>query len=435
MVKSKSPIFPSIRLPMAESEPLPKVVRAELSHPESAAIKDVDRNVIKLLNASKRFKLLARGSRVAITCGSRGIKAKPNIVRAAVSWLKNRGYEPFIVPAMGSHGGGTAEGQTRLLQELGYTESSMGCRVEATMEVVQKGFTSQGVPVYLDKNAAESDAILVINRVKQHTSFPRDNESGIVKMVAIGLGKAEGARLVHRLGPIGYSDVLPEWAQVVIDNSPITYGIGIVENSRHEPAILKGAEPENFHEVDSSLLIAAKKLLPTLPFDQIDVLIVETLGKNISGSGMDPAVSGRAEIRGKPNPIRPFVHKLVILGVTPESHGNGLGIGAADFTTKKVVENLDLYAMYLNATTATSVEKVRIPPVLADESQAIRAAVASSWRLDGENARLCIIKSTLHLDQVLISTELAAELGEGGKIISDPTNLEFDKNGNLLTRV
>jgi hypothetical protein len=435
MDKTNSPIFPLIRLPMAETEPLPSVFRVRLKHPDAPAIENIRKVVRNSLNASKRFSNLSQGSHVAITCGSRGIKAKPSVVRASVEWMKERGFKPFIVPAMGSHGGGSAEGQTTLLDELGYSERSMDCPVKATMEVVQKGITSQGVPVYIDRYASEADAVLVINRVKQHTSFPRNIESGIVKMVSIGLGKAEGARLVHRLGPVGYSEVLPEWASIAIDNSSIAYGLGIVENSKHEAVIIRGAEPENFHDIDSQLLISAKKLLPRLPFSQIDVLVVQTLGKNISGSGMDPAVTGRAEIRGKDNPEKPFIHKLVILGVTQESKGNGLGIGAADFTTKAVVDNLDLYAMYLNATTATSVEKVRIPPVLADESQAIRAAVASSWRLDGENARLCIIRSTLNLDEVLVSESLALELGEQDDIISDLMELKFDSSGQLLTRI
>ena len=430
----QSPNFPVIRLPMAENEPLPPVARVRLRHPEAAAIADIEGMTRNLLDQSKRLTTLAAGASVAITCGSRGIKSKPAVVRASVQWLKERELAPFIVPAMGSHGGGTAEGQVGLLAELGYTEETMGCPIKASMEVVERGTTSHGVTVSFDRNAAEADAVLVINRVKQHTSFPRDIESGIVKMVSIGLGKAEGARLVHRLGPIGYADVLPEWARIAIDNTPVAYGIGIVENAHHEAAVIEGAEPEDFHTVDAGLLVQAKRLLPKLPLGQIDVLVVEMLGKNISGSGMDPAVSGRADIRGKDNPAEPFVHKLVLLGVTPESHGNGLGVGVADFTTKAVADGLDLYAMYLNATTATSIEKVRIPPVLADDEQAIRAAVASSWRLDGENARLCVIRSTLHLDEVLLSPALIAELGDAGEVISEPMPIEFDGDGRLLTR-
>ena len=435
MSKQNSPNFPIIRLPVAETEPLPFVYRVKLNHPYSAPINDIPGHIIGLLEKSKRLNTLPEGGSVAVTCGSRGIKSKPEIVRTAINWLKGRGLKPFIVPGMGSHGGSTADGQMQLLKELGFSEDTMGCPVKATMDVVELGKTSHNIPVYFDQNASEADGVLVINRVKQHTSFPREIESGIVKMIAIGLGKAKGARLIHRLGPKGYSDVLPECARVAIDKSNIAYGIGIVENSHHEATFIEGAEPEDFHSVDSQLLIKAKELLPKLPFGQIDVLIVQELGKNISGSGMDPAISGRAEIRGKPNPDRPFVNKLVVLGVTPESHGNGLGIGAADFTTKRVVDGLDLYAMYLNGTTATSVEKVGIPPVLADDSQAIRAAVASSWRLDGENARLCIIKSTLHLDEILLSPSLVDDLGDYGSVISEKMNIEFDDLGNLVTKL
>ena len=321
-----------------------------------------------------------------------------------------------------------------LLAELGFTEEAMGCPIEASMEVVRLGETSAGIPVHFDRRAFEADAVLVVGRVKSHTSFDREVESGLTKMVAIGLGKAEGARFVHRLGVRGYMEVLPEWARIAIREAPVAYGIAIVENAAREAAVIEGAEPEDFYETDARLLKTAKGCVPKLPFEQIDVLAVERLGKNISGTGMDPAVTARFDIRGRPNPPAPVISKLVVLGLTPETHGNGLGVGNADYTTKAVADRLDLYAMYMNACTATFTERVRIPAVLASDKAALQAAVGTSWHLDGADARLCLIRSTLHLETVLVSPPLAEELNGAGEVLGEAEALRFDDEGRLLTR-
>ena len=437
-LNTPSPTFPAIALPQFENESLPPVMPVALHHPDVPALADVAGATRAALDASRRLTALPAGARVAITCGSRGIQSKPAVVKAAVDWLTDRGLSPFIVPAMGSHAGAVAEGQVTLLAELGFTEEAMGCPIEASMEVVRLGMTSAGVPVHFDRRAFAADAVLVVGRVKSHTSFDREVESGLTKMVAIGLGKAEGARFVHRLGVRGYMEVLPEWASIAIREAPIAYGIAIVENAAREAAVIEGAEPETFYETDARLLKVAKGYVPKLPFEQIDVLAVETLGKNISGTGMDPAVIARYEIRGRPNPPAPEVSKLVVLGMTTETHGNGLGVGAADFTTKAVADNLDLYAMYMNACTATFTERVRIPAVLANDKAALQAAVGTSWRLDGAEARLCLIRSTLHLDTVLVSPPLAAELNNGlggaDRVLGEAEPLRFDDEGRLLTR-
>jgi hypothetical protein len=434
MSNRATPDFPAIRLPQFEKEPLPPVMLARLKHPAGAALDDAVAATVTALEKSKRLPKLKAGARVAITCGSRGIQSKPLVVKTTVAWLKKRGFTPFIVPAMGSHGGAVAEGQVKLLAELGFTPESMDCPIEATMEVVQLGKTSHGLPVYFDANAAKADAVIVINRIKSHTSFDREVESGLSKMVAIGLGKAQGARFVHRLGTVGYKEVIPEWSRLAIANSPIVYGIGIVENASKKPAVIEGTEPEDFYATDARLLSLAKSFIPKLPFEQMDVLVIELMGKNISGVGMDPAVTGRFDIRYLPNPPKPVINKLVLLGITPEAHGNAIGIGAADYITKSVADDLDLYAMYMNACTSTFTERVRIPPVMADDKAALQAAIGTSWRTDGENARLCIARSTLHLDQVLISPSLADDLGERGEVMSEPAPLRFDANGRLVTR-
>ena len=233
-----------------------------------------------------------------------------------------------------------------------------------------------------------------MNRIKAHTSFEREIESGLSKMVAIGLGKAEGARLIHRLGAIGYLEVLPEWAGIAIAAAPIAYAIGIVENAEKHAAIIEGAEPEDIATTDARLLPVAKANTPKLPFAQIDVLVVECIGKNISGTGMDTGVIGRSDIRGRPSQDNPLIHKLAVLNLTPEAHGNGLGLGLADFMTAEAANSLDLYAMYMNSCTSTFTERVRLPIVLADEKEVLQAAAATCWRLNGGDARLCIIRST-----------------------------------------
>ena len=434
MSKANRPIFPAIHLPQFADEPLPEVVTAKLHHPVTPALDDVASTTRAVLERSHRFKELPAGSRVAITCGSRGIRSMPLVVATAVNWLKERSLRPFIVPAMGSHGGARAESQTALLAELGYTPQSMGCKIESSMEVVQIGTTSHGIPVWIDKKASEADAILIVNRIKAHTSFDREVESGLSKMVAIGLGKAEGARLIHRLGAIGYLEVLPEWAGIAIAAAPIAYAIGIVENAEKHAAIIEGAEPEDIATTDARLLPVAKANTPKLPFAQIDVLVVERIGKNISGTGMDTGVIGRSYIRGRPSQDNPLIHKLAVLNLTPEAHGNGLGLGLADFMTAEAANSLDLYAMYMNSCTSTFTERVRLPIVLADEKEVLQAAAATCWRLNGGDARLCIIRSTLHLDQILVSPVLAEELGDKGEILDSPQQLEFDDSGRLLTR-
>ena len=434
MSESDRPVFPAIRLPQFADEPLPEVVTAKLHHPVTPPLNDVATATRAALDKSRRFAVLKSGARVAITCGSRGIQSKPAVVASAVAWLEEKGFAPFIVPAMGSHGGARADSQTALLAELGYTPDSMGCDIESSMEVVQIGATSQGIPVWFDKNASEADATLVINRIKAHTSFDREIESGLTKMVAIGLGKAEGARLIHRLGAVGYLDVLPEWAAIAIEAAPIAYAIGIVENAEKLAAIIEGAEPQDIMATDARLLPVAKSNTPKLPFEQIDVLVVERMGKNISGTGMDTGVVGRSDIRGRPSHDNPLIHKLAVLDLTPEAHGNGLGLGLADFMTQEAANSLDLYAMYMNSCTSTFTERVRLPVVLADEKEVIQAAAATCWRLDGGDARLCIIRSTLHLDHILISPALAEELGDKGEVLDSPKPLQFDEAGRLLTR-
>ena len=342
--------------------------------------------------------------------GSRGIANIPKVVAAAVKHLKQREFKPFIVPAMGSHGGATAEGQAGMLAHLGVTEETVGAPVRATMETVEYASTMHGIACRFDRNAAEADAVLCINRVKAHTSFDRPVESGLTKLVAVGLGKQAGAQNVHRIGPKGYTEVLPALARIAIEHSPIAYGIALVENADKQLVMIEGVEPESFSASDEKLLKVAKSLAPRLPFDRIDCLVVEWIGKEISGAGMDPAVVGRVGIRTVPDPEPPYVNKLAILGVTEDSAGNGVGIGNADYTTRGVANGLDLTSIYMNAITAGGTEGARIPAVLPNDETVLRAMAATCWRTDPENAGFCQIRSTLFIGEILISPYLYEQI-------------------------
>jgi Lactate racemase N-terminal domain len=432
-----SPTFPAVHLPHLEDVPIPPMLRLRLIHPKGGPIADVAGAVDEALAGSRRFADLHRGASVAVAVGSRGIAHIPEVVAAAVRHLKQRGFAPFIVPAMGSHGGATAEGQAGVLAHLGVTEATVGAPIRATMETVEYGATLNGIPCRFDKNAAEADAVLCINRVKAHTSFDRPIESGLTKLIAVGLGKQAGAQNVHRLGPRGYTEVLPALARIAIEHTPIAFGIALVENADKELVVIEGVEPDAFAATDERLLKLAKSLAPHLPFEQLDGLIVELIGKEISGAGMDPAVVGRVGIRSVPDPGKPFVNKLAVLGVTEDSYGNAVGLGNADYTTRKVANGVDLLPMYMNSITAGGTEGARMPAVLPDERTVLQAMVATCWRSDLENVRFCQIRSTLHLHEILITPALLPELEGRPDVarLSDPAPLQFSAAGELLTRV
>lgn len=431
-----SPSFPVVELPHLRDVPLPPLMQVRLAQPTDPPVADIAASVDAELKKSARLAGLPPEAQVAVAVGSRGVAQIDRLARATVRYLRDRGLVPFIVPAMGSHGGGTAAGQTDVLAHLGVTEESVGAPVCATMDVVHYGEMAEGVPTAFDRIAAAADAIVLLARVKPHTSFDRAIESGLTKMVAVGLGKAEGARNVHRLGARGLSEIMPALAKIALNNAPIAYGLAVVEDAAHELVTIEGVEPEDFDTADTRLLQRAKSLLARLPFDQIDVLVVEQVGKEISGAGMDYAVTGRTDLRGVANPPKPFVNKLVALGLTEATAGNGVGLGVADYTTRAAANGLDLKAMYMNVITSSFIEKARVPIVLATEQAAVQAALATCWRLDPENARYCQIRSTLHLDRVLLSPSLYADIAgtPGVEQLSEPAPLRFDEAGGLRDR-
>ena len=431
-----SPRFPAVRLPYLDQVELPPVMRVRLRHPHADPHPDVEGAVAAAVRASPSLQALRRGSSVAVAVGSRGIAGVPILARSLIGALQAMGHAPFVVPAMGSHGGATADGQLAVLANLGVTEQTVGAPVRATMETVEYGATEDGIPCRFDAHAAGADAVVVIARVKSHTSFDRDIESGLVKMVAVGLGKQAGASNVHRLGPRGYTEVLPALAGIALRHSPLAFGIAVVENGAHQLVTVEGVEAADFFDADRRLLKQAKALLARLPFAQLDALLVERMGKEISGTGMDIAITGRADLRTVP-PSGPLLHRLAVLELTEATHGNAVGVGVADFATLAVANGVDLVATYMNNLTSTAVEKGRIPLVLPTERDVVRALIATSWALDAACVRYCQIRDTLSLDEILVSPALFGELAgrDDAEALSDPEPMRFSDEGRLLTRL
>lgn len=319
---------------------LPRMLKVR-QHFERRGITDLPAHVSREVGRMLAARAIRPGSRIAIAVGSRGINHIPEIVAQVVAEVRKAGGEPFIIPAMGSHGGGTAEGQAEVLKNLGVTAERVGAPIISSLDVVQIGETEEGLPVYLDKNAAGADGIILVNRVKAHTDFHGPTESGLIKMLCIGLGKHKQATLVHYYGVYGLLELIPKMARVVLAKASIICGVAVVEDAYDEPARVIALAPPEIEAREKELLLESKALMPSLPFDALDVLVVDRLGKNISGTGMDTNIIGRLMIRGEKEPDSPRINKIVLLDLTEETHGNALGVGLADFTTRRLVEKID----------------------------------------------------------------------------------------------
>jgi hypothetical protein len=378
------------------------------------------------------------GMRVAITAGSRGIADKPAVVRAAGQWLRSVGAEPFAVPAMGSHGGATAEGQLRVLGDLGMTEQSLGMPIRATMETVDLGPVPGGPTAYLDRNAYDADAILLVNRVKAHTDFKADIESGLAKILAIGLGKQRGAEGIHLYGPANLGRWIPRVARRIIDTGRVLGGLAIVENAYDRAARVEFVEPAGIGgPAEMRLLDDAKRLMATLPFDDLDVAVIQVIGKDKSGSGIDTNVVGRMMIRGSAEFERPRITNIALLDVSGASHGNAIGVGLADFIPFRLLERMDLRSMYINAMTSGlgGTQRGRIPMAMPTDRDAVAAALLTCGRADLGGARLVQLRNTLDLEHLLVSESLRdeAERNPRLEILPGSSPMTFDSEGRLET--
>jgi hypothetical protein len=409
---------------------LPKMLRLRQTFPRPR-VADVPAAVASALAAAR---LPVRpGDTVAVGAGSRGIAAIDVVVAATVRFLQDLGARPFVFPAMGSHGGGTAEGQLSVLQHYGITPATMGCPVRATMDVVQVGETL-GLPVWLDQYAAEADWIGLVNRIKPHTDFKGSIESGLFKMMTIGLGKWKGAVQYHRANVThGYETVITAVGRAMLAGARIGFGVGIVENGYDETAHIEAFSAQDLEAGERRLLTSARQWMARLPFSPIDVLVVEQIGKNISGSGMDTNVIGRPTNPFEPFPAEPKITWIVALDLTGESYGNATGLGNADFTTRRLVDKIDMKATLINTITACAVGGAKVPATFETDREAIETALDCIGLTPPERARVVRIKNTLMLGALDVSEAYAADVaGRSDLTVLGEAPLGFDAAGRLI---
>jgi hypothetical protein len=374
-----------------------------------------------------------RGRRIALTAGSRGIAQIAVVLRAAVDHLRRCGADPLIVAAMGSHGRGTSEGQRRLLAHLGITQETVGAPISTRMETVVIGHTPDGLAVFCDRVAAGCDGILVVNRIKLHTIFFEPFGSGLMKMLGVGLGKVEGATQIHRQGLTALPGAIRAMAQVYLDRGMVVGGLAVVENARDEPAIVEALFPHELVEREMALFARAREMMPRLPVDEMDVLVVDQVGKNFSGTGMDPNIIGRMRVLGLPEPASPRIGRIVALRLSPASEGNANGIGLADLTTQRLVDAIDREVTNLNAITSTFLQRTFIPITLPSDRDAIVTAFKTLGIDEPRKARVVRIANTLHLERLLVSQAVAEEMhDQDGVEIGESREWPFDPDGWLI---
>lgn len=396
-------------------------------------ISDIEGEMKRVLSRPEFKASIKPGMKIAITAGSRGISNIASITREVADYVKNMGGIPFLIPAMGSHGGATAEGQKALLESYGITEEYIGAPIHATMEVVKLCELDNGTPVYIDRYANEADGIIIINRIKAHTNFRGSYESGILKMIAVGLGKQYGANILHGGDPRKMGDRVYEFGSAILRNTPTLFAVGIIENAYDKTYQITGLTPEEIEKEEPILLKKSKSLMPKILFDNLDVLIVDQVGKNISGTGMDPNItytffsetgidtSGRAQ-------------RIIVLDLSEETHGAASGLGLADATTRRAFDKIDINKTYPNSLTVGMMESPRIPMVLDSDKLAVQAAIKTATGADKKNLRMVRIKDTLHLKEIQISAALMEEARSNPQIeiVEKLKSLEFDEYGDLF---
>jgi hypothetical protein len=416
-------------------DPLPRIfkIQQKIASPRLA---DVEKEMNSLLDKFGLAGKVKPGERIALTAGSRGIRDKAKVLKAIAGRLKALGAKPFLVPCMGSHGGATAEGQVKMLHHLGITEEFVGAPIVSSMEVKEIGRTRFGTPVLVDKNICEqADKIVVVNRIKPHTDFDHDVESGISKMIIIGMGKHQGALMAHRLTiKNGYPAIFKEVLPITRKALPFFFGVGIIENQFDQTASLHLLEPQNFYEGEKELLKKAKAIMPRLPFKEMDILVADEIGKNISGAGMDPNVTGRLYFIGSPPLKEPKITRIFVRDLTPETEGNAIGIGYADYTTKRLVKKIDPVPTMINSITGMGPECGRIPISFEKDREALQAAFDNSGVLDPKDLRLAWIKNTLELEYLWASESMLKEAKANSnlEVVSGLQEVPFDKNGNMV---
>lgn len=395
-------------------------------------IEDVATYLNEKLENLKLAERIKPGMRVVLTGSSRQIANMPLILRELASFVNKQGAQPYIIPAMGSHGGATDEGQRAILESYGITEEFCGCPIHSSMETVRVGELPNGDEVRVDKFAYEADAVIVVGRIKAHTAFRGSYESGLIKMMAIGMGKRAGADSLHREGFGKMGERLPQYAKVVFDSCNIIFGVAPIENEFDQTCRIEVLPAEEIFEKEPELLLYAKTRLPRLLLPETDVLVVREIGKNFSGSGMDPNVTGTFGTPFASGGIRK--QHTVVLDISEESHGSFVGLGNADTTTRRAFEKLDTNATYFNMITSTVLGVGKIPMVLEDDRLALQVAVKTLTQVDKKRVRMVYIKNTLSLKTIMVSEAMLEEVRARNdmEVLEAPRDLRFDDNGNLL---
>ncbi len=412
--------------------PLPPMARVRQKF-DAAKLADIAGAIGKEFARPEIRERVKPGQVIAVGCGSRGIANIAQIACAVIAELKALGAKPFIFPCMGSHGAATAEGQKKVLETYGITEAATGVPIRATMETAIVGHLADGTPVHMDKFAAEAEAIVVINRIKPHTGFRGATESGLTKMLAIGIGKITGAATYHTHGMDRFPELLPQIRKVNIAQRNVLFGVGIVENAYDETAYIEVIPAQSLKTREPDLQAMAKRMMPQLFFDDIDVLIIDEMGKNISGAGFDPNITGRNR-RNVKWQDKPRVKKIVVLGLTRVSQGNATGLGSADVITMRLFKELDVASTYANVITSMNLDGGAIPIVMNNDHDAIALAVKTVVRVKPEDCRIVRIRNTLHLGEIEVSNALLEEVGrqpERFEIAEPPRDVKFDAQGNL----
>jgi hypothetical protein len=409
--------------------PLPKMVHIRQKF-QTQKVASVGQTVADQFRRPEVRAKIKPGMSIALGVGSRGIANIAEAVQQTVAELKALGAQPFVFPAMGSHGGATAEGQQQVLSDYGVTESYIGCPVRSSLDVVELGKVD-GMPVYMDKLAAQADGFAFVCRIKPHTNFRAPIESGIVKMMTIGMGKITGATELHTYGMDMFGELLPKAARFIMSKKPFLFGVGMVENAADETALIEVVPAEQLWEREPVLQQKAKDCMARICFDEVDVLVIETMGKNISGSGFDPNITGRNSRFIDWN-MKPLVKKIVVLGLTPETHGNATGLGLADVITMRLYKEVDVPKTYTNVIASTYLDGAVIPMVMNTDEDAIRLAVKTVVRVKPEDCKIVRIRNTLDLIDIHVSEPLMAQVRANPQqfeIVGQPEPFRFDSKG------
>lgn len=423
---------------LLKNTPIPRMFHAKQTFPrEFIKPEDIEATVFREMGQEQFASLIKPGMEIAVTAGSRGIRNVDIITRAIVDFIKSCGAKPFIVPAMGSHGGATAAGQLEVLSSYGITPETMGCPIRSSMEVVKLGVSELGRTVYLDRNAYEADGIIVSCRIKPHNAFRGPYESGICKMLTVGLGKQAGASLVHTDGMDVIAKNIPTMAKVVFEKAKVLFAVPCIENAYDETCRITAVLAKDVLRVEPELLKFAFANMPKLIVGETDVLIVDEIGKNYSGTGVDPNITGTFSTPYVTGGIK--VQRTCFLNLSEESHGNALGCGLASAITSKIFDDMDLEKMYPNCITSTVLASARIPCVVANDREAIQICIKTCNKIEKGNVRVVRIPNSLHIGEIMLSESYYSDVKSGKypgvEALDEPEELKFDPSGNLITPV